>query len=256
MKILLIGSGKMGAALYEGWLKSGIAKKDIVIVDPVSELATYKNISELPADYSPQYVIIAVKPQSFEEIAQQLTAYSNACFVSIMAGKTIANISEFLKNSLVIRTMPNLPATIGRGVIAAVPNRQLSTEEKNSLFDLLEPCGKLVWLKKESELDVVTALSGSGPAYIFLFADSMIEAGIKLGLDMDVASKLVFETIKGSVELAENSSHSLQKLKTNVTSKGGTTEAALKVLERSDILKNLVENAVKEAHSRSKELSK
>lgn len=257
MKILLIGCGKMGSAILGGWLSSGISLSQITIIDPVykGEIEGYDTLADLPENYAPDYVLLAVKPQNLDEVAPQLARFSKATMISIVAGKKIAYFKKYLPNFVVIRTMPNLPALIGKGITAAVASEELGKEEKERVERLLKPCGKLVWLDNEELIDSVTAISGSGPAYVFLFADSMVEAAVELGLDAETAKALVFETIKGSIDLAEISGDNLATLKQNVTSKGGTTEAALAVLEDKDILRTLVKQAIKQAKKRALELS-
>ena len=249
MKILLVGCGKMGSAMMNGWKKARI--KDIKIVDP----ALGKDFSALPKNYHPDYVVIAVKPQSFSETLPSLKPFSKAIFISIAAGKTIKSIQKLLPKSAVVRTMPNLPAIIGQGITAAFTSAKLSANIKAGVEKILKANGKLVWVKKEADLDSVTAISGSGPAYLFLFADALAQAGVELGLSKDLSKELALQTIKGSVSLAELAKEDLLTLKQNVTSKGGTTEAALKVFEGKDALRKLVTKAAKAAQKRSKELS-
>ncbi len=256
MEILLIGCGKMGGALYDGWLKKD-KNAAVTIIDPFykGQGRALAKISDLPKNYLPNFVVLAVKPQNIEETIPELAIFKDAVFISIIAGKDTRFFTQYLPQSLIIRTMPNLPASIGKGITAAVANKELSPAMKSQVEELLAPCGKLLWLNDENLIDAVTAVSGSGPAYIFLFADCIIKAAIELGLDAEVAKTLVFETLKGSVDLAEESGEDLLQLKANVTSKGGTTEAALNVLEKGDIFKKLINNAVKEAHLRAKQLS-
>jgi pyrroline-5-carboxylate reductase len=249
MKILLVGCGKMGSAMMNGWKKAGL--KDIKIVDP----ALGKEFSALPKDYQPDYVVIAVKPQSFGDTLPALKEFSKAVSISIAAGKTIKSIQRFLPQSAVVRTMPNLPAIIGQGITAAFTSAKLSGATKADVEKILKANGKLAWVKKEADLDAVTAISGSGPAYVFLFADALVEAGVELGLSKELSKELALQTIKGSVELAEAAKEDLLTLKQNVTSKGGTTEAALKVFESKDVLRALVKKAAKAAQKRAKELS-
>jgi pyrroline-5-carboxylate reductase len=249
MKILLVGCGKMGSAMMNGWKKAGI--RDIQIVDP----ALGKDFSALPKNYQPDYVVLAVKPQSFAETLPEFKVFAKAAFISIAAGKTIKSIRKFLPKSLVVRTMPNLPAVVGQGITAAYTDAKLSNAIKADVEKILKANGKLVWVKKEADLDSVTAISGSGPAYVFLFANAMIEAAVDLGLSCDMAKELVLETIKGSIALAESAKEDLVTLKRNVTSKGGTTEAALKIFENKNILRVTVKKAAKAAKARAKQLS-
>ena len=249
MKILLVGCGKMGSAMLTGWKKAGF--KDVQVVDPVIG----KDFSKLPKSYSPDYVLIAVKPQNINEVLPELANFKKAVFISIAAGKSIKTIGKLLGKVAVVRTMPNLPAVIGKGITAAFTSSKLTKAQVDGVEKLLKACGKVVWVKKESDLDAVTAISGSGPAYVFLFAQSMAEAGVKLGLSKDLAGQLAIETVLGSAELAAIAKEDLSQLKVNVTSKGGTTAAALSVLENKDVLKKLVLEAAKAAKTRAKELN-
>lgn len=257
MKILLIGCGKMGSGLLDGWQKSGIAAADITVVDPFYEgkITSYGFAEDINKNYTPDFVLLAVKPQNIDEIMPHLKRFSGAVFISIIAGKTIAYFRKQLPNAVIIRTMPNLPALIGKGITAAVAGQKLEAKVKSAVIKLLEPCGKLIWLDDENLINSVTAISGSGPAYVFLFAQSLIEAGQELGLDEATAKELVLETIKGSIALAETSGDNLVTLKENVTSKGGTTAAALEVLETGDALKKLIKTASKQAKLRAEELA-
>ncbi len=251
MKILLVGYGKMGAAMMSGWLKGGVKKSDIKIIDPVLG----KDFSSLPKSYQPDFILVAVKPQSVSEILPELKRFKGAVIISIAAGKTISSFTKELRGFTIVRTMPNLPAVIGKGITAAVANKKLKPMQKKNVDKLLQACGKVVWVRREVDIDSITAISGSGPAYVFLFAQSMIEAAVKEGLTGALARELVLETIKGSAELAMQSESPLKKLKEDVTSKRGTTEAALKVLENKNVLKKNIALAVNKAKKRAKELS-
>lgn len=257
MKILLIGCGKMGSAIMQGWIKAGVTPASITVVDPFykGKIKSYKSIADLPKNYSPEFIILAVKPQNINEVVSELVKFDKALFISIIAGKTIGYFKKYLNSATIIRTMPNLPAVIGQGITAAVTSKKLSPKQKNDAAKLLKPCGKLIWLDDENLMDSVTAISGSGPAYVFLFADSLVKSAIELGLDEKTANNLVFETMKGSIALAENSKESLKQLKINVTSKGGTTEAALAVLENKNALSSLLLEATKKARKRAQQLA-
>lgn len=256
MKILLVGCGKMGGAMMAGWLKSGVSLDNITVVDPLYEgRNAFKTLAELPAGFKTDFVVLAVKPQNIDDVAAELKKFSDSVFISIIAGKKIDYFKKYLPKSYFVRTMPNLPSLIGKGVTAAISSQPLSEQIQASVEQLLKPCGKLIWLKDENLMDAVTAISGSGPAYVFLFAQSLIEAATGLGLDEETAKSLVFGTIRGSIKLAEKSGDNLATLKQNVTSKGGTTEAALAILEENDKLKKLIISAANQAKQRSSELS-
>ena len=247
----------MGSAILNGWLKSGFKANSITIVDPLykGKIKSYKSVEDIPVTYSADYILLAVKPQDLNQVLTALERFTQGTFISIIAGKTISSIKKSIPQSIVIRAMPNLPALIGQGITAAVASKELTPKVRSQVDKLLKPCGKLIWLNDEALLNAVTAISGSGPAYIFLFGDSLIKAAKDLGLSEEIAKSLVFETIKGSVALAEASKDSLEQLKINVTSKGGTTAAALSILENNQVLKNLLKEAVKMAEKRAQELS-
>ena len=252
MSILLIGAGKMGTAILNGWIKSGIKKSDIQIVDP----AIGKNFADLPVDYKPKTILVAVKPQIIKDILPELKKFDGANIISILAGTKLATFKKVLKKSLIIRTMPNLPAIIGEGVIAAIASRKIKLKEAMEIVKLLDPCGQVHWVKSEDLIDSFTAISGSGPAYVFLFADALAQSAEKLGIDKKISRQIALQTIKGSVLMAAESDHSLTELKQAVTSKGGTTEAALKKLEKGGAMKKLVNSATKAAKTRAKQLAK
>jgi pyrroline-5-carboxylate reductase len=248
MKVLLVGCGKMGSSLLKGWKKAGI--KSIKIVDPYLK----KTWADLPKTFKPDYVVIAVKPQEIGAVYPKIKKYK-ATVISIAAGISINAIAAGVGNKPIIRAMPNLPATIGKGITGAFASPKVSASQKQAAGKLLKATGKLVWVEGEDDIDSVTAISGSGPAYVFLFMQHMVQAGVYLGLDIADAKKLVLETFKGASYLAEKE-ESLADLITKVASKGGTTEAALKVFLNKDILKSVVITATKAAKRRAKELAK
>jgi pyrroline-5-carboxylate reductase len=252
-RILLVGAGKMGSALLECWLKAGVKPKSIMVCDkekPESlKLSDIKN--------PPDCIIIAVKPQSANELLPELKKYFSytPLYISIMAGKKVEFLEENLgKHAAIIRAMPNTPALIGKAMTAIFANKNVTDNHKNIAKFLFNSAGETVWLKEEAQMDIVTAISGSGPAYMFLILESIIEAGVKNGLSEHTAKKLAIETMIGSAELAKSSSDELSVLRENVTSKGGTTEAALEVLMQGDIAKNLIAQAIDKAIKRAKEL--
>ena len=256
-KILLIGCGKMGQAILNGWLKSGIAKSDISIIDPLAQVQGFEVSSDITSyQGEPDFVLLAIKPQLADELLPLIgEKCKSAVFVSIMAGKTTHHLSTKLLSMEVIRAMPNLPATIGSGFTALYAPARVDAARRAEVLKLFEACGKLVWLDDESQMDAITALSGSGPAYIFLFAEALVQAGVELGLPKELAKQAALQTILGGADFAAQSDDDLVQLQEAVTSKGGTTAAALEVFKDGDALKTLVSRAMAAAHKRSIELA-
>ena len=247
MKILLVGCGKMGSAMLDGWKKAGI--KNVQIIDP----ALGKKVEDLPKRYRPNYIVLAIKPQEMANVLPSLKSI-DGIVISIAAGKKISFIQKYMGIRHVVRAMPNLPAVLGQGVTGAVMSKPLSSDKKKEVDKILSAFGKLVWVKKEADIDAITAISGSGPAYVFLFAEGMVEAAKKFGFTNQQARDLVFATIKGSANMAEASDKELSELISNVASKGGTTEAALKVF-KSKNFKKTIGMAADAAKKRSVQLS-
>lgn len=264
-RIKIIGCGKMASAILDAWLKKSISPQDIYVDDPKpSEWLLEKKKHGLnintKADVSFDYCFIGVKPQSLDEIKQKLKGLSkkNITFVSMLAGIKINRLEDIIgKDESIVRIMPNLPAEILKGVTAVKENKRVEPKQSKNLALLLEAFGETVKFVEEKKFDAVTAISGSGPAYIFLIAELMTEVGINLGLSYDEAFKLVKHTIDGAGSLIVNSSLKPQKLRENVTSPGGTTHEALAVLMNKDNgLPKIFSGAIKAAAQRSKELSK
>ena len=246
--IVLAGAGKMGGALLSGWLAQGLDGKRVVVIEPhpsdeISALVT----KGVRLDPSPKDIgaiatlVIALKPQSFREAGAMLKSFTgpSTLVVSIMAGTTIASISEVCGGS-VVRAMPNTPAAIGRAITVACANPRATPGQRRLCEALLDP---------------VTAVSGSGPAYVFLVIEALAAAGERVGLPPDLALRLARETVAGAGELARLSPDSPARLRENVTSPGGTTRAALDVLMADDGLARLLERAVAAATLRSRELA-
>ena len=264
-RIKIIGCGKMASAILDAWLKKSISPQDIYVDDPKpSEWLLEKKKHGLnintKADVSFDYCFIGVKPQSLDEIKLKLKGLSkkNVTFVSMLAGIKINRLEDIIgKDESIVRIMPNLPAEILKGVTAVKENKWVEPKQSKNLALLLEAFGETVKFVEERKFDAVTALSGSGPAYIFLIAELMTEVGINLGLSYDEAFKLVKHTIDGAGSLIVNSSLKPQKLRENVTSPGGTTHEALAVMMNKDNgLPKIFSAAIKAAAQRSKELSK
>jgi pyrroline-5-carboxylate reductase len=262
--IVLAGAGKMGGAMLTGWLAQGLEAKRVVVIEPspsaeISALAkkgvrlnpSAKDIGNIAA------LVIAVKPQSFREAGAELKPLTAAStlVVSIMAGTPIALLEEVCGGS-VVRAMPNTPAAIGRGITVAVAAKKVSTAQRAIADALLRAIGSVEWVEDEGLMDAVTAVSGSGPAYVFLLAEELARAGVAAGLPEALATKLARETVAGSGELLHRSDLASATLRQNVTSPGGTTAAALGVLMGKDGLQQLMTRAVAAATARSKELAK
>ena len=264
-RIKIIGCGKMASAILDAWLKKSISPQDIYVDDPkpskwlLEKKKHGLNINK-KADVSFDYCFIGVKPQSLDEIKLKLKGLSkkNVTFVSMLAGIKINRLEDIIgKDESIVRIMPNLPAEILKGVTAVKENKRVEPKQSKNLALLLEAFGETVKFVEERKFDAVTAISGSGPAYIFLIAELMTEVGINLGLSYDEAFKLVKHTIDGAGSLIVNSSLKPQKLRENVTSPGGTTHEALAVMMNKDNgLPKIFSAAIKAAAQRSKELSK
>ncbi|RTL48346.1 MAG: pyrroline-5-carboxylate reductase [Bradyrhizobiaceae bacterium] len=259
--IVLAGAGKMGGAMLSGWIGQGVDLSKVVVLDP----APSQEISSLEAKgvrLNPKAVtdaavlVVAVKPQMFIEVAPRLKTLtsSSTLVLSIMAGIPITKISETCGGKI-IRAMPNTPAAIGRGVTVAVAAEDVPQTQRDIADALLRATGRVEWIDDESLMDAVTAVSGSGPAYVFLLAEELARAGVKAGLAPDLAARLARETIAGAGELLHRSELASDVLRQNVTSPGGTTAAALAVLMGDDGFKSLLERAVTAAAKRSRELA-
>jgi pyrroline-5-carboxylate reductase len=262
--IVLVGAGKMGAALLQGWLAGGLdaAKVTVLEPQPADEIralaARGVQINPVNKTSDAGAIVIAVKPQVADAVVPPLAAMAGASTVavSIMAGKTLAFLERALPDAALVRAMPNTPAAIGRGITVAVPNARVSAAQRDLAHRLLAATGMVEWIADEKLMDAVTAVSGSGPAYVFLLAESLTRAGIAAGLPADLAAKLARETVAGSGELLHRSALDPATLRQNVTSPGGTTAAALEVLmAAADGLDPLLAKAIAAAAKRSRDLA-
>jgi pyrroline-5-carboxylate reductase len=262
--IVLAGAGKMGGALLTGWLKAGLPAGRVAAIEPnpsaeIAELAKQGlRINPAPGAIGDvAALVVAVKPQMFATAAPLLKPHVSAgtLVVSIMAGTTIAKIVAACGGT-VVRAMPNTPAAIGRGITVAVPAANVSAEQRGVADALLRATGAVEWVTDEALLDPVTAVSGSGPAYVFLLVEELARAGVASGLPADLAAKLARETVAGSGALLQQSDSDAATLRQNVTSPGGTTAAALEILMGADGLAALMTRAVAAATRRSKDLAK
>ena len=264
--ILLVGCGKMGGAMLEGWLERGSAGR-FVVVEPSGAAAfadrpgveVHREAVNLDLDLRPDVVVVAVKPQTMDEAIRHYGRFvaPQTVFLSIAAGKTLGYFARNLgPEAAIVRAMPNTPAAIGRGITVACPNPRVSPDQIALCDRLLAAVGEVGWVDDEGLIDAVTAVSGSGPAYVFLLVECMAAAGAKLGLPPDLALKLARATVEGAGELMfREPATEASTLRRNVTSPGGTTAAALEVLMAQDGLALLMERALAAAARRAGELS-
>ena len=266
--VLLIGAGRMGGALIKGWLAAKRFSAVHVIEpqpsDAVKALAAAQMITLhecfdgglLPA---PEAIVLAVKPQVVKGAAAMLqpVGKSGALILSIAAGITTANLGASLgRDARLVRAMPNTPGAIGQGITVLYADQNLAVGDRALAEALMASLGETLWLKDEALMDAVTAVSGSGPAYVFLMAEAMAQAGRAQGLDATMAVRLARATISGAGALLEADPRPAAELRTEVTSPGGTTQAALEVLMASDGLTELMRRAIAAATARAKQLGK
>jgi pyrroline-5-carboxylate reductase len=259
--LVLVGAGKMGGAMLQGWLALGLDPNKVAIIEPKpsADIAALqaRGMRINPASVEDaSVVVIAIKPQDAAKVVPTLKRFAGgrALAISIMAGKTLA----FLQSALpcaIVRAMPNTPAAIGRGITVALPNGKVTPDQRALADALLRAVGAVEWIADESLLDAVTAVSGSGPAYVFLLAESLAHAGAAAGLPADLAARLARATVAGSGELLHQSPLDAATLRQNVSSPGGTTAAALGVLMADDGLDPLMKEAIAAATKRSRELA-
>jgi pyrroline-5-carboxylate reductase len=263
--IVLVGAGNMGGALLTGWLKNGVAGSSVIVVDPgpsapmltmITE-AGAQHVTSLPAAIKAGVLFLAVKPQVMEAVLPALRAAvgPDTVVVSVAAGKTLAFLEKHLGKAAMVRAMPNTPAMVGRGVTGAYANAATDERRKQLVQNLLKVSGPVEWVPEETDIDAVTAVSGSGPAYVFYLVECMAEAGRKLGLQADLAMRLARETVAGAGELLHQLPDDASKLRQNVTSPGGTTAAALAVLMAEDGMQPLFDAAIAAARTRAQELA-
>lgn len=264
--VLLVGCGKMGAALLDGWLARGTVGR-VLVVEPgpaverfvgVHTVEIHGSIDTVPADFAPDVVVLAVKPQVMAEVLApyRRLAEGDTAFLSIAAGKTLGFFARHLGPATpTVRAMPNTPASIGRGISVACANAAATLEHRVLCKRLLGAVGEVGWVDDEALLDAVTAVSGSGPAYVFLLIEDLAKAGVAAGLPPELAARLARATVSGAGELARISTETPAQLREAVTSPGGTTRAALDVLMAPDGLEALMARAIAAATARSRELA-
>ena len=264
--LLLVGCGKMGGAMLGGWLARGTDPATVVIVEPAEAaqaalkakgVTVVSAADDIPDGFAPDCVILAVKPQMMGDVVPAYRRFASAetQFLSIAAGTTIGFFEGILgKDAAIVRTMPNTPSAVGKGMLVGCPNANVTEAMKRRATELLAAVGEVAWLDDEALMDAVTAVSGSGPAYVFHMIECLAAAGEAAGLPAELSAKLALQTVYGAGCLARDADDDPAQLRVNVTSPGGTTEAALKVLMAGDGLKPLLEKAVLAARDRGREL--
>jgi pyrroline-5-carboxylate reductase len=264
--IAFIGAGNMASAILGGLIENGFSPTQIWACDPSQEkleelnqrfsIRTTSNNEE--AISQADCIILAVKPQVMEEVLtplQSVIAQKQPLIISVAAGINLHSLATWAGGDpAIVRCMPNTPALVGQGASGLYANAAVTNQQKALAENILNAVGISVWVTKESELDAVTAVSGSGPAYYFLFMEAMIEAGKKLGLSEETSTQLTLKTALGAATMASNSEHDPAQLRRNVTSPNGTTEQAILAFQKNN-LEQLVENALQAANDRSVELS-
>ncbi|MBL8580088.1 MAG: pyrroline-5-carboxylate reductase [Mesorhizobium sp.] len=268
IRVLLVGCGNMGYAMLSGWLSSGKLKaSETLVVEPNEDLrhravglgsAVAASNADIPQGLSPELIVIAVKPQVLRDVVAGYVGFADkSTFLSIAAGANVATFTGILGGrAAIVRCMPNTPAAIGKGMMVVFSNANVPEKTKLFVGDLLSASGRVATIDDESLMDAVTAVSGSGPAYIFHFIECLTAAAEKVGLPADTAKLLAMQTVFGAASLAAESAEDPAVLRKQVTSPNGTTAAALSVLMGEDRLKNLVAEAVEAARDRSIELGK
>ena len=267
--VTFIGGGNMARAIYGGLLESGFAASNITVIDPsptAQDVARQAGIDQVfdgahMDALSADLIVLAIKPQITKAALQPLSGRlaPNSIVLSIVAGinaESLATLLDLSDTHSIIRCMPNTPALVGEGMTGLYSDNSVSSAEGRALAErVMSSVGQCVWVDKESDLDVITAISGSGPAYFFLFIESLTDAAIALGMDSESARKVALQTALGASRLASLSDEDASTLRKNVTSPGGTTEQAIQSFEASDI-RGIVAQATKAAARRSLELSK
>ncbi len=265
MKILFLGGGNMANALIGGMVKQGFQASEIDVIDPGLEArdkltAAYAvncHASAKTAPAAPDVVVLAVKPQQMKEAVAPLVAkLGEALVVSIAAGLDMAALSRWLGgHRRIVRCMPNTPALIGAGITGLCALPEVSAEQRAAADRVLRAVGTTVWIADEAKMDAVTAISGSGPAYVFLFIEALQQAAAEFGFTPEQGRQLAIETVQGAAALAAQSSEPASVLRERVTSKGGTTEAALRVMAEQGVKDGIVAGC-KAAEIRGQELGK
>jgi len=256
----------MGGALVSGWLDCGTIPGKLVVIEPhpgphvaglIARGVRVFASAEAVGTFTAEVMVLAVKPQVMDTALASLAQFvdSQSVIVSVAAGTPISHFQDLFPMVPVIRAMPNTPAAVGRGMTILSANAEVTADQRIACESLMEAVGEIAWIEDEGLMDAVTAVSGSGPAYVFLLAEALAVAGVRVGLPLDLATRLARVTIAGSGELLRLSAEDAVTLRNNVTSPGGTTEAALNVLLASDGLERLMGAAVAAATKRSRDLA-
>jgi pyrroline-5-carboxylate reductase len=268
-KLLLVGCGSMGSAMIRGWSSAGVGDKHYTIVTPqessvmplraICDISWFSTPDQLPKDYQPDLVILSVKPQIMDSVLRDYTKYATngAIMVTVAAGKPLDFYRPSLgTNAKLVRVMPNLPVAFNKGMTFGFASSQIEALDLNLAHGLFSALGKMLWLKDEQLFDAASAVSGCGPAYLYLLTDALTQAGIEAGLEPEAAETLARQTMIGAGSLLDHSTDTAPILKKKVASPGGVTEAALKVLENPDDgLPQLMIKAITAAVKRAKEMA-
>lgn len=263
--LILVGCGHMGSALLQGLLKAPEVFQSITIVEPQTlslpkDVRHVQRVEQLPQDQKATCILFAIKPQLFAETLPQYQRFmaQEPLVISIAAGKTLQEMGVLLSyKGAMVRAMPNMPVAVGRGVIAAASNGALNDAQEKLCQNLFNTVGSMAMVREEKYMDAVTAVSGSGPAYLFLFLEALQQAAISVGLPADFAKYLAVETVAGSLAMVQETGAPMATLRQQVTSPNGTTAAALDVLMRENGgFVALLQEAVQAAHKRAGELAK
>ncbi len=259
-KILIFGCGNMGGAMLRGWIAGGVAARRFVVVDPVANglpegVALHRLASDIDETFDT--VVVGIKPQMIGELAPHIVTLPNpeALVISILAGTGTGTLSQYFPHAKIVRLMPNLAAAIGKSPLGLF-SRDLDSAAQSALEKLLEPLGTAIWLDDERQMDAVTALAGSGPAFVYRFVDALARGGVEAGLPQDVAAKLALKMVEGAALLAASSDENPDQLADRVTSPGGTTAAGLAILDANNALNNCVAATLLAATQRGTELAK
>jgi pyrroline-5-carboxylate reductase len=257
--ILIFGCGNMGGAMLRGWLSAGVAPDRFIVVDPAVQdlpdgIAIHRSAGEVEQTFD--IILLGIKPQMLNSLAPEIAQLlaPNALLISILAGAEIATLEKHFRDARVVRLMPNLAAAIGKSPLGLCSS-QLDKDARTELEAMLAPLGVPAWLGDESQMDAVTALAGSGPAFVYRFIDALAHGGVAAGLSAETAAKLALSMVEGAAILAAGANESPAQLAARVTSPGGTTAAGLKVLDEADGLAKLVEATLKAARDRGAELA-
>ena len=264
-RILLVGGGKMGSALLQGWLAAGFGVTQFMVNEPApsddlaASVAVVNPTAEQLEQSMPDIIVLAIKPQMADSVLPDLmpAVRRSTVVISLLAGQSIEHLSALLGgHDVIVRTMPNTPAAIGLGMTALIASDGVSAAQKQDAGHLMQAVGETVWLDSQKQMDAVTAISGSGPAYVFYLAETMMSAGVSLGLSEEMALQLARQTIVGAATMMVQSDTSPSQLRRNVTSPNGTTEAALDVLmAETGGLGTLMRQATQAAALRNRQLA-